>query len=246
MGLSRAGRSARLTRFLACRQFRRYHSTNHLNRLCTSTSDGGRMGSDYGNQAYWDHRYENANEVSYDWFFPYKNMKSGIYKALFPELQQEAEPTQEAKQATRVLIVGCGNSELSVDMFNDGFTNVLSVDYSTVLLEHMRSKYPHLQWEFQDVRELSLPDNSFDLVIDKGTLDSILCGTNSIENASKMLGHLQRVLKPGGVFLEYTYGTPTTRFPHLCTTTLKWNVENLSIDGRYLYKITKPADAEAQ
>jgi ubiquinone/menaquinone biosynthesis C-methylase UbiE len=197
------------------------------------------MGSDYGNQAYWDKRYSNANEASYDWFFPYKQMKQSIYQAVFPDLSPNDTPSEQDKQAKSVLIVGCGNSELSVDMHNDGFTNVLSTDYSIVLLEHMKSKYPDLLWQYEDVRNLSLGSNEYDLIIDKGTLDSILCGTNSVENASKMLGHLYRVLKPGGVFLEYTYGTPTTRFPHLRTEALKWDVQERMIDGRWLYQITK-------
>ena len=36
------------------------------------------------------------------------------------------------RKSIRILVVGCGNSELSVQLLNDGFEYVHSVDYSTI------------------------------------------------------------------------------------------------------------------
>jgi len=48
-----------------------------------------------------------------------------------------------------VLIVGCGNSELSAAMADDGFTDVVSIDYSAVVIDKMIDTYkqhkPQLQ-----------------------------------------------------------------------------------------------------
>ena len=46
----------------------------------------------------------------------------------------------------------------------------------------------------------------FNIVIDKGTLDSILCGDNSVPNAEKMMQEIYRVLGPKGVYICVTYG----------------------------------------
>lgn len=44
-----------------------------------------------------------------------------------------------------------------------------------------------------DVRDMSFfPDESFDGVIDKGTLDSLMCGTDAPLSATQMLGEVSR------------------------------------------------------
>jgi len=101
----------------------------------------------------------------------------------------------------RVLIVGCGNSRLSENMFDDGFSDVTSIDYSEVVVrtmtETVTSKKPALKYVVMDARELKFPDESFDVIIDKGTLDSVLCGEETVRNSATMLAEIHRVLKPG-------------------------------------------------
>lgn len=42
-----------------------------------------------------------------------------------------------------ILMVGCGNSRLTEDMFDDGFTTLTNVDVSRVVIEQMvaRNRY---------------------------------------------------------------------------------------------------------
>jgi hypothetical protein len=42
-------------------------------------------------------------------------------------------------------------------------------------------------YEVMDVREMAYPDNNFDMVIDKSTIDTLMCSENPIINAAKML-----------------------------------------------------------
>lgn len=58
-------------------------------------------------------------------------------------------------------------------------------------------KYTCLQ---SDVLCLSFPDGSFDAVVDKGTLDALLC--RGVDNAQAMAVEMHRVLSKGGVFLQ--------------------------------------------
>lgn len=54
-----------------------------------------------------------------------------------------------------------------------------SVDYSSVVVAAMRARYAHvpkLRWETMDARALGFPDGSFDVVLEKGTLDALLAG----------------------------------------------------------------------
>ncbi|EGR29777.1 protein kinase domain protein [Ichthyophthirius multifiliis] len=54
-------------------------------------------------------------------------------------------------------------------------------------------------------------DEQFDCVIDKGTLDSVLCGDYSKQNSFKMLSEITRVLNNDGVYICVTYGEEKKR-----------------------------------
>ncbi len=41
-----------------------------------------------------------------------------------------------------------------------------------------------------DVKMMDFPHGSFDIVIDKGTLDSVVCGENTAANAMKALSNI--------------------------------------------------------
>lgn len=47
---------------------------------------------------------------------------------------------------------------------------------------------------------LSFSDGSFDAVVDKGTLDALLC--RGVDNAQAMVVEMYRILSKGGVFLQ--------------------------------------------
>lgn len=40
-----------------------------------------------------------------------------------------------------ILMVGCGNSRLSEDMFDDGFTTLTNIDVSRVVIDQMVARY---------------------------------------------------------------------------------------------------------
>ena len=61
----------------------------------------------------------------------------------------------------------------------------------------------------------SKADGSFDVVLDKSTMDALLCGDNSFLMTAKMLHEVQRVLKPGGYYVMISYGDPESRIFHL-------------------------------
>jgi ubiquinone/menaquinone biosynthesis C-methylase UbiE len=76
-----------------------------------------------------------------------------------------------------------------------------------------------------NVCALDFPDESYDIVIDKGTLDSILCGEGSTVNAAKMCSEISRVLKPNGCFIIISYGVPDNRLNYIEKTDLySWSV----------------------
>lgn len=149
-------------------------------------------------------------------------------------------------RSLKYLIVGCGNSELSAHMWLDGLTNLVSVDYSEVVILKMKLLYdsqPDLAATFQvaDCRYMDdTPDGAYDVIVDKGTLDALLCGSDSHKHQLALLVELHRVLKPGGVFLLITYGQTTSRLPYLERPTYDWDVTHVALGPtRFLYACVK-------
>ena len=51
-----------------------------------------------------------------------------------------------------------------------------------------KEQRPELKWEVMDVRDMtSYESNFFDLIIDKSTIDALLCGEDAFINTAKML-----------------------------------------------------------
>ncbi|KAL8484690.1 hypothetical protein ACS0TY_027109 [Phlomoides rotata] len=169
----------------------------------------------YGEAWYWDNRYTH-DPSTFDWYQK--------YSSLAPLIRLYIPPHHP------ILVVGCGNSAFSEDMVDDGYNEVINIDISTVVIETMQKKYsdrPQLKYMIMDIRDMSAFDSrSFASVLDKGTLDSLLCGHNSRQNAAKMLQEVWRVLKDKGVYILITYGSPAYRLSILkeLTWTIKLHV----------------------
>jgi len=121
-------------------------------------------------------------------------------------------------------MLGCGNSSLSQEMYEDGYTHIVNIDYSPTLIQMMEGRHqsasPLMEWQIMDVRDLKFEDSTFDVVMDKGTMDAMLAVDGSlwdppdeaIQNCTKEVSEALRVLKsPGGIFFYLTFGQPHFR-----------------------------------
>ncbi|XP_054792894.1 uncharacterized protein LOC129316248 isoform X2 [Prosopis cineraria] len=148
----------------------------------------------YGDAVYWDARYTQEGG-SFDWYQRYAALRPFVRKYI--------------PSSSRVLMVGCGNAVMSEDMVQDGYEDIMNIDISAVAIDMMRRKYeyiPQLKYMHMDVRDMSFfPDDSFDGIIDKGTLDSLMTSKT-------------------GRDLHITYGDPTVRMPHLRRPMYNWKI----------------------
>jgi EEF1A lysine methyltransferase 4 len=66
-------------------------------------------------------------------------------------------------------------------MYDDGYTEIMNVDVSQNAVEQMleRSKEtrPNLKYKTADITDMTecFEDKSYDVILDKGTLDTMLC-----------------------------------------------------------------------
>lgn len=75
---------------------------------------------------YWDLRYAEQDKDGYDWFKKYSDLKTDIERHLQPE--------------SKILVLGCGTSSLSQDLYLAGYKHVHSIDFSPAAIDIQRSK----------------------------------------------------------------------------------------------------------
>jgi 2-polyprenyl-3-methyl-5-hydroxy-6-metoxy-1,4-benzoquinol methylase len=141
----------------------------------------------------------------------------------------------------RTLILGSGNSTLGEEMYEAGWTNITSIDFSDVAIESAQQRAPHMEWRTMDATELSkhFAPGSFDLVIDKGLLDSMhLVGDRGKEPIEQIAKGIQKVLAPGtGRFVWLSLSSPSVwSAEHAELTECGWgSTEARRLEASYLY-----------
>lgn len=148
---------------------------------------------------YWDDRYT-LDAEPFDWYLCYSTCQP--YREL---LSVSLRTTDET------LIVGAGSSRLAEELFAASHRSVYNVDFSPVCIRGLVQRYDRMgigpiTSSVQDVCSLDFDDESFDAVIDKATVDSLLCEEGAVERALK---EISRVLRSGGVFLLLSILAPS-------------------------------------
>lgn len=132
-----------------------------------------------------------------------------------PAVQARIE--QPPRSGGCILVAGCGTSRLGEALCDEGW-RVINADFSEACITHGRERtgpQERLSWEVMDVRALPLEDTSVDAVVDKGTLDALMCGDAFDSDVSRYMAEVQRVLKPGGHFVAISLSQPSVVLPLL-------------------------------
>jgi len=175
----------------------------------------------YSTREYWEERYKKDTKT-YDWFKEWDDLKEILLKFI--------------NVNNKILMVGCGNSTLSEKMYQDGFTKIENIDFSGEVIKNMSERCKDLSsmtWIEMDATKMTFPDSSFDVAIDKGTLDAVLTEQESpwevedrlAEIIDKMLSEVTRILTPTGTFIYITFGQPHFR-------------KNLLLKDKYGWELT--------
>ncbi|MBE9192849.1 methyltransferase domain-containing protein [Gloeocapsopsis crepidinum LEGE 06123] len=92
----------------------------------------------------------------------------------------------------RILDLGCGTGYLANKIASRG-AKVVGIDYAETMIEQARSKYPHLQFEVLDAKDLQYKEE-FDAVFSNAAL-------HWITEPEKVVFGIHQALKPGGRFV---------------------------------------------
>ncbi|PJF19192.1 hypothetical protein PSACC_01034 [Paramicrosporidium saccamoebae] len=190
-----------------------------------------RLGA-YRELEYWNQRYKDDTNT-YDWLMTFERLRPLVLPLM--------------KETDSVLILGCGNSTLSEQLYEDGFPHVVSIDYSEPVVETMKKRAPHLKWLQMDMRTLEFPSESFEVVFDKCSLDALFTDGGSVWDPSTQvrsdvgacIDEVLRVLKPGGTFISLSFGQPHFRKPYISREGWTLNVEPIDDTFYFLYTAIK-------
>jgi len=143
----------------------------------------------YSQKEYWDERYQKSSD-SFEWFQSYEDIKGFI--------------SSNIPKHAKVLHVGCGSSELAVQMNNEGWSDITNIDFSASLISVLKEKHSNrfgINYMEMNVEDMSFATGSFDAIIDKACLDSIMCSDESQKHGERAIAQIYKTLRPGGVFL---------------------------------------------
>ena len=175
----------------------------------------------YGKPEYWEDRYQRDPEA-FDWYQRYSGIKDIVTQYISPTFQ--------------ILNIGCGNSRMSEEMYDEGYEHITNIDISFTVIKSMSEEYkekcPNMIYKQMDVRSLQFEQGTIDCVIDKGTFDSILCGDGSGPNSEQTLNEIYRVLSPTGVYICISYGVPDQRENYFRNNAFDWEL--------HTHKVAKP------
>ena len=173
----------------------------------------------YAKKEYWNERF-NKTDTNFDWYADWDQLSKYFIPLLNPD--------------SKILMVGCGNSKLSNQMYLSNYKKIINIDISDVVIEKMKEQYSEMEWKVMDATKMSFEDNIFDCVIDKGTLDAIMCGNDPTPPAC-LIKEMYRVTKNKGYFCIITHGEPETRLNYFekfknekCDFDIKYEKINLS------------------
>ncbi|XP_039591811.1 eEF1A lysine and N-terminal methyltransferase isoform X1 [Polypterus senegalus] len=152
-----------------------------------------RSSEEFSSAEYWEKFFTRRGDRAFEWYGEYAELSAVLHKYL--------------RAQDKVLVVGCGNSELSEQLYDAGCAHLTNIDISETAIGRMKernaTKRPDMHFVLMDVLDLHFEDGSFQVALDKGTLDALASDqrVETMERVERMFGQLARVLRVGGRYV---------------------------------------------
>ena len=167
---------------------------------------------EYKEKWYWEERF--AEEESFEWLLTYEQVE----RYLLPHLRYD----------DRILIIGCGNSSLSDDLYERGYQKITNIDFSETVISKMsllssQKGHSEMKWLVMDMLDMKFDDTTYDVVLDKATMDALMVDEGDVWypnseckiQAHRLCREVHRVLKDEGLFLQISFAQPHFRSKYL-------------------------------
>ncbi|XP_072245966.1 eEF1A lysine and N-terminal methyltransferase isoform X1 [Leuresthes tenuis] len=152
-----------------------------------------RTAEEFSSAEYWEKFFKKRGERAFEWYGDYNKLCGVLHKYI--------------KVQDKVLVVGCGNSELSEQLYDVGYRHLTNIDISETVVTHMNQRNaerrPGLIFHQVDATQTPYEDASYQAALDKGTLDA-MASEEEGALARNMLTEVSRVLSVGGRYVCVT------------------------------------------
>uniref|UniRef100_A0A8C2XRC9 eEF1A lysine and N-terminal methyltransferase n=1 Tax=Cyclopterus lumpus TaxID=8103 RepID=A0A8C2XRC9_CYCLU len=122
-----------------------------------------RTAEEFSSAEYWERFFKKRGEKAFEWYGDYNKLCGVLHKYI--------------KVQDKVLVVGCGNSELSEQMYDVGYKRLTNIDISETVVTHMNQRNaerrPGLTFQQVDATQTPYEEASYQAALDKGTLDAV-------------------------------------------------------------------------
>ncbi|KAK3516608.1 hypothetical protein QTP70_021942 [Hemibagrus guttatus] len=161
-----------------------------------------RTAEEFSSADYWERFFRKRGEKAFEWYGDYNSLCGVLHKYIKPREKCILVPG-----VPQVLVVGCGNSELSEQLYDVGYRHLTNIDISETVVAHMNQRNlqrrPDLTFHQVDATQTGYESGSFQACLDKGTLDAMASEEEGVV-ASRMLAEVARVLAVGGRYVCVT------------------------------------------
>lgn len=171
--------------FLCAGRDRTFCTTSR--RLLATTQQG------FGKQEFWQKFYKDR-QSDFTWYAGFQDLEPFLREWISTD--------------DKILLPGVGMDSLLLDMYDGGYQSLSAFDYASESIEYFErikgNERSGIELNVADARNLTLyEENSFDTIVDKGTLDAIYLAGNNKEEKLKSLNQsvmeFKRVLRPTGI-----------------------------------------------
>jgi len=157
----------------------------------------------YSSATFWEDSYKQGNYGDeYEWYVGYQSPT--VEGITLQDLLKKSMPPESGAS----LMLGCGNSPLGGDLYDDGWRDITNADISETVINTMKDRFESagkpMKWVVADCTSLSEDwAGGYGSVVEKGLMDALFSGTGSAVEPT--LKEVHRVLKPGGTFVSVTH-----------------------------------------
>lgn len=171
----------------------------------------------YSNASFWNDRYKetidnNEEETTYEWYVSFDDIKLKVDRDILDNSNNYAKS---------IMVSGCGNSSLCEDLEKYGFISVIGTDYSKealmIMIQRATDNNYKCKYIETDVCDMNnIPNDSYDIVMDKGTLDAVASANNENETLKS--------LKSVGAYIRETWRVLVLKGKFIIITTMPENI----------------------
>ncbi len=157
---------------------------------------------DFRSKQYWETFFQQRSSA-FEWYGEWVDLKACVLQTV---ATRAVSAEIESSKDVPVLNIGCGNSALSADMYDDGVKNITNIDFSEAVITSMKKRNTQrsqMKWLEMDMLHTSFEDASFEVIIDKGALDALAAEDKPSVHADtkQLFAEVTRLLRPGGVYI---------------------------------------------